>query len=63
MFFTIISASSLTNLSCSCAVSLSAKFLGTWFMDGVKYMSVLQKLAQQLRLHKIKLGNNFVIFD
>ncbi len=63
MFFTTISASSLTNLSCSCGVSLSAKFLGTWVMDGVKYMSVLQKLDQQLGLHAIKLGNNLVIFD
>jgi hypothetical protein len=32
-------------------------------MDGVKYMSVLQKLDQQLGLYAIKLGNNFVIFD
>jgi hypothetical protein len=32
-------------------------------MDGVKYMSVLQKLDQQLGLHAIKLGNNFTIFD
>lgn len=31
-------------------------------MDGVKYMPVLQKLDQQLGLHAIKLGNNFVIF-
>jgi hypothetical protein len=32
-------------------------------MDGVKYMSVLQKLDQQLGLLTTKLGNNFVIFD
>lgn len=32
-------------------------------MDGVKYMSVLQKLDQQLDLHAIKLGNNLVNFD